>query len=105
MIKQVIALTIAASFGVAQAADVKPVAEVKPAIAPAAAVVKAEAQKAEVKMPEVKPVAAPEVQKEATKSLEKKVKTAKKAGNPVEAKVAPEAAKVEAVKAVEPVKK
>ena len=53
MIKNIVALAIAASFGIAHAADVKPAAEVKPAAAPAAAAVKAEAPKAEVKAPEV----------------------------------------------------
>ena len=108
MIKQIIALAIAASFGVAHAADVKPVAEVKPAAAPAAAVVKAEAPKAEVKAPEAKPAAAapvvaPEMKKEAAKPAEKKAKKTKKAAKPVEAK--PAAAAPEAVKAAEPAKK
>lgn len=110
MIKQIIALAIAASFGIAHAADVKPAAEVKAAAVPAVAVAKAEVAKAEMKAPEAKPVvatpaAAPEVTKEAGKPAEKMAKATKKAGKPVEAKAAPDAAKVEAVKAVEPAKK
>lgn len=54
MTKQLIALAIAATFGIAHAADVKPaVADLK-ATAPAAAA----AVKAEVKAPEAKPAAA-----------------------------------------------
>ena len=70
MTKQLIALAIAATFGIAHAADVKPaVADLKAAApAAAAAVVKteapkvAEAVKAEVKAPEAKPAAAAPVE-------------------------------------------
>ena len=54
MTKQLVALALAAAFGFAHAADVKPAAEVKPA----AAVVKSEAPKPEAKTPEVKPAVA-----------------------------------------------
>jgi len=78
MTKQLIALAIAAAFGVAHAADVKPAAEPKPAAAPTAAVVKAEAPKSEVKAPEVKPAAAaPEVKAEAKPADNQHVKKVK----------------------------
>ena len=52
MTKQLIALALAAAFGIAHAADAKPAPEAKPAAAPGAAVQKAEAPKAESKAPE-----------------------------------------------------
>ena len=66
MIKQIIALAIAASFGVAHAADVKPaMTDVKATTAPLVATAKAEAPakvaeavKNEMKTPEAKPAAA-----------------------------------------------
>ena len=110
MTKQLIALAIAAAFGIAHAADVKPAVEAKPAAAPTATVVKAEPAKADVKAPEAKPtVAAPE-----TKVVKKTRHAAKKAEHktapmaPVVAKAeAPKAepAKVEAPKAAESAKK
>lgn len=95
MTKQLIALALAAAFGIAHAADVKPAA------APVAATAKTEAAKPEVQAPETKPaVAAPEVKKDAVPAVEKKVKKEKKVTEKVEPKAAPEAAK-----AVEPAKK
>lgn len=118
MIKQIITLAIAASFGVAHAADVKPaMAEVKAAAAPMVATAKAEAPgkvmeaaKAEIKAPETKaataaPAAAPEMKKEVAKPAEKQAKKSKSAAKPAATKAAPDAAKVEAPKAVEVVKK
>jgi hypothetical protein len=101
MTKQLIALAIAAAFGVAHAADVKPAAEPKPAAAPTAAVVKAEVPKAEVKAPEVKPAAAaPEVKAEAKPADNQHVKKVKHAPA-----TTPEVHSADAAKAVEPVKK
>lgn len=101
MTKQIIALAIAAAFGIAHAADVKPAAESKPAAAPTAAVVKAETPKAESKAPEVKPAAAtPEVKADAKPADNQHVKTVKQVPA-----TTPEVHSANAVKAVAPVKK
>lgn len=109
MTKQLIAIAIAATFGVAHAADVKAATEVKPAAAPTAAVVKAEAPKAEVKAPEAKvATAAPEAKAEAKVAEQKPVKHAKhvKTAEPKAADAAKvEVPKTEPAKAAEPMKK
>lgn len=110
MTKQLLVLAFAAAFGIAHATDIKPAA------ASVAATVKAEAPKAmdAVKTAEAKPAAAdstvapaaaPQVKKEAAKPAGKKIKKTKKVTKPVTAKAAPDAASVEAAKAVEPAKK
>ena len=104
MTKQLIAIALAAAFGIAHAADVKPAVADMTTAAPAAAVVKAEAPKAEVKAPEAKPaVAAPEMKKEEAKHSAKPVKKAHKEKKMVK-KVAP-VATPDATKAVEPATK
>ncbi|MBL0353885.1 MAG: hypothetical protein IPP03_14990 [Dechloromonas sp.] len=102
MTKQLIALALAAAFGIAHAADVKPAAEVKPAATPAT-VVKTEAPKPEAKAPEAKPaVAAPEVQAPTNGG---KHGHAKKAAPKTPATHATEVPKAEADKGAEPMKK
>lgn len=106
MTKQLIAIALAAAFGIAHAADVKPAVADMKAAAPVAASVKAEVPKAveAVKAPEAKPaVAAPEMKKEEAKHSAKPVKKAHKEKKMVK-KVAP-VAKPDATKAVEPVTK
>jgi hypothetical protein len=108
MTKQLIVLAFAAAFGIAHAADVKPTA-VTGAPAAAAATVKAEAANPEMKIAEAKPAiaapTAPEVKKEAAPAVEKVSKTEKKVSKKAEPMAAPDAAKVETAKLVEPAKK
>lgn len=100
MTKQLIALAIAAAFGVAHAADVKPaVAETRAATTPAAAVVKGEVQKA---APAVEAPKADVKAAEAAQPVEKKVKKAKKPHPEAPQSDAP---KAEAAKPAEPAKK
>ena len=106
MTKQLIAIALAAAFGIAHAADVKPAVADMKAAAPVAASVKAEVPKAveAVKAPEAKPaVAAPEMKKEEAKHSAKPVKKAHKEKKMVK-KVAP-VATPDATKAVEPATK
>ncbi len=97
MTKQLIALAIAAAFGVAHSADVKPAGTESKAATPAAATVKAEAPKTEVKAPEVKPaaiVALPgDAKGGAAKPVEKKSNKAKKSVKPAAEPANAEAAK------------
>ncbi len=102
MIKQLIAISIAAAFGIAHAADVKPAAaEAKPGAPAAAAVVKTETPKVAdaVKAPDAKPVAvAPEVKKDEVRAATKPAKKAKKVAKPVAAEPAAPVAAVDAAK-------
>lgn len=100
MTKQLIALALAAAFGVAHAADIKPaVAETKTATTPAAAVVKGEAQKA------VPAVEAPKAEGKAAEAAQPVVKKVKKAKKPHPEAAPVDAPKAEAAKPVEPAKK
>jgi hypothetical protein len=107
MTKQLIALALAAAFGIAHAADVKPAA------APAA-VVKTETPKPEAKAPEAKPaVAASEVKAPTNGGKQGHAKTVAAKAPTTHAAEAPKAPathaaetpKAETVKAAEPMKK
>ncbi|MCG2575488.1 hypothetical protein LZ012_00605 [Dechloromonas sp. XY25] len=89
MLKQLVAIAIAAAFGIAHAADVKPAAAEAKATAPTATVVKSEAPKAAeaVKAPDTKLAAATtetknDAQPVAKHHVKKAKKVSKKAAKP-----------------------